>query len=206
MLGHFRSAVPVDLGRYTQEAVIEDLRALVDHLDIPRAVFGGHSLGGYTSMRFWEKYPSYVAALIVSGTGPGYRNPEARRQWTEESLQRAVDLEAHGLDAKLDARAYGLGAAPADVPVVHTARGVAWIARGVMVEPPLVDPSKFDVPVLAIVGEQDAPFLNSTDYIANKAPDATKVVIRNAGHPAMFEQPDDWNAAVIEFLSAHTLN
>ncbi|MEO9254782.1 MAG: alpha/beta hydrolase [Tepidiformaceae bacterium] len=205
MLGHFRTSAPDDFGRYTQDAVVDDLRALVDHLGIKRAVFGGHSLGGYTSMRFWEKYPAYVTALILSGTGPGYRNPEGLKSWTDNRLKVAAGLEAKGLDTKLDARENHLGMVPEGVTVTHTARGVAWVSKGVMVNPPLVDPSKFDVPVLALVGDRDQAFLNSTDYVANRAPQGRKAIIADAGHPAMFDQPQVWNGHVIEFLKSLTL-
>jgi pimeloyl-ACP methyl ester carboxylesterase len=200
MLGHFRTSAPKEFERYTQDAVVDDLRALVDHLGVKRAVFGGHSLGGYTSMRFWEKYPSYVTTLILSGTGPGYRNPEGLKYWTDNRLKVAANLEAKGLDTKLDAKTERLGSVPEGVTVTHTARGVAWVSKGVMVNPPLVDPSKFDVPVLAIVGERDEAFLNSTDYVANRAPNGRKVIIADAGHPAMFDQPEVWNEHVLGFL------
>ena len=206
MLGHFRTSAPESFQRYTQDAVVDDLRALVDHLGIERAVFGGHSLGGYTSMRFWEKYPGYVAALILSGTGPGYRNPEGLKWWTDNRLKVAASLESRGLETRLDARQERLGSVPDGVDVVHTARGIAWVSKGVMVNPPLVDPSKFDVPVLAIVGERDEAFLNSTDYVANKAPDGRKLIIADAGHPAMFDQPEVWNHTVVEFLDTLKLS
>lgn len=206
MLGHYRTTAPADLTRYTQDAVVEDLRALADHLGIERAVFGGHSLGGYTSMRLYEKHPRYVAALILSGTGPGYRNPEGLKTWTDRLAKRADALEARGLDTRLDARAERLGSVPDGVNVMHTVRGIANVARGVMANPPLVDPATFEVPVLALVGTGDEPFLNSTDYVAKRAPKGQKVVIEDAGHPCMFEQPAVWNAAVTEFLGSLSLS
>jgi pimeloyl-ACP methyl ester carboxylesterase len=54
--------------------------------------------------------------------------------------------------------------------------------------------------VLAIVGERDEAFLNSTDYVANRAPNGRKVIIADAGHPAMFDQPEVWNEHVLGFL------
>jgi len=202
MLGHYRTSAPDDFARYTQEGVVEDLKALVDHFGIRRAVFGGHSLGGYTSMRFWEKYPEYVTGLILSGTGPGYRNPEGLKWWTDNRLKVAAGLEAKGLETWLDAKEESLGRVPDGTVVKHLARGVAWVSKGVMVNPPLVDPSGMDVPVLAIVGERDEPFLNSTDYVANKARNARKVIVSDAGHPAMADQPEQWNRAVIDFLDS----
>ncbi len=56
------------------------------------------------------------------------------------------------------------------------------------------------VPTLVIVGENDKNYLASGDYFASKLPDARKVVVQSAGHPAALERPDVVNAAVREFL------
>ena len=51
-----------------------------------------------------------------------------------------------------------------------------------------------------LVGENDEPFLGSTDYIHNKITGSTKVVIPNAGHAANIDNPADFNRAVLDFL------
>jgi pimeloyl-ACP methyl ester carboxylesterase len=56
------------------------------------------------------------------------------------------------------------------------------------------------VPTLVLVGENDTPFLGGTDYMANKIPGASKVVIPNAGHASNIDQPAAFNAAVEQFL------
>jgi pimeloyl-ACP methyl ester carboxylesterase len=57
------------------------------------------------------------------------------------------------------------------------------------------------VPSLIIVGENDAPFLGASDYMAKKIPNATKIMIPNAGHVANLDQPEAFNAALDVFLS-----
>ena len=56
------------------------------------------------------------------------------------------------------------------------------------------------VPTLIIVGERDTPFLNGSDYMANKIPGARKVVIPDAGHSSNIDQPEAFNRAVLNFL------
>ena len=56
-------------------------------------------------------------------------------------------------------------------------------------------------PTLVLVGENDEPFLGSTDYIHNKIVGSTKVVIANAGHAANIDNPGDFNRAVLDFLA-----
>ena len=47
MRGHGRTECPDDLTYYSQDATADDMAAVLDHLDIERAVIGGHSLGGF---------------------------------------------------------------------------------------------------------------------------------------------------------------
>jgi pimeloyl-ACP methyl ester carboxylesterase len=56
------------------------------------------------------------------------------------------------------------------------------------------------VPTLLLVGENDKPFIGAMEYMAKKIPDAKHVVIANAGHASNLDQPDAFNAAVVEFL------
>jgi pimeloyl-ACP methyl ester carboxylesterase len=57
-------------------------------------------------------------------------------------------------------------------------------------------------PALVIVGELDEPFLQPSHDMANAIPNATLVVVPDAGHSPQFENPDAWFAAVSEFLAA----
>jgi pimeloyl-ACP methyl ester carboxylesterase len=60
------------------------------------------------------------------------------------------------------------------------------------------------VPTLVLVGADDKAFIAPTDYMANKIPDATKVVIPEAGHAANIDQPDAFNKAMLDFLAGIT--
>lgn len=201
MRGHGRSEAPEDLGLYTQDQVVEDVRAIMDALDIPRAVVGGHSLGGYTSMRFYQRYPERVRGLILSGTGPGYRRMSGAGEWTEINEKAAAEFEERGLDTVVDARADRIGRHGGDAPIEHTMRGLAYVRRGVMRMPPLVDCTEIGVPTIVLVGEKDKAFRNSSEYMAAKIPASTgPVVLATASHWANYDMPAEWNAAVDEFL------
>jgi pimeloyl-ACP methyl ester carboxylesterase len=203
MRGHFRTEAPDDLALYTQDIVVEDLRALCDHLGIERGVFGGHSLGGYTALRFYEKYPQRVAALVLHAAGPGYRNAEGSQGWTDTLDKAATRQESEfGRDEQRLAKELRVGARPLGEVGRHYVRGIANVERGVMAHPTFVDATKIAVPTLVIVGERDKNYLASADYFAAKLPDGRKVVVADAGHPAMLDQPEVVQAAVREFLDS----
>jgi pimeloyl-ACP methyl ester carboxylesterase len=56
------------------------------------------------------------------------------------------------------------------------------------------------VPSLVVVGANDTPFLKASDYMAAKIPIAQKVIIPGAGHAANIDQPELFNAAILNFL------
>jgi len=55
-------------GQFTIETLADDLIALMDHLEIPRAIWCGLSMGGYTLLRAIQKYPDRCRALILCNT------------------------------------------------------------------------------------------------------------------------------------------
>ena len=61
------------------------------------------------------------------------------------------------------------------------------------------------VPAIVVAGANDEPFLAATDYMANKIPQATKLIIADAGHAVNIDQPDAFNAGIREFLQSNNL-
>jgi pimeloyl-ACP methyl ester carboxylesterase len=76
MRGHGDTESPDDPTQYSADLTVADMRGLLLHLGIQRAVIGGLSLGGYVSLAFHAQHPEMTRAL-VSDTA-WYRNPEAR--------------------------------------------------------------------------------------------------------------------------------
>src|SRR5690606_19364438 len=53
--GHGETSAPE--GTYTMEVMADDIAALMEKLQIEKAVMFGHSLGGYVTAAFAERYP-----------------------------------------------------------------------------------------------------------------------------------------------------
>ncbi len=58
-------------------------------------------------------------------------------------------------------------------------------------------------PTLVLVGDQDTPFLDPSRAMAATVPDATLVVVPDAGHSPQFENPTVWFDAVAGFTRAN---
>ena len=197
MRGHGHSGDPSDPALYSHALTVGDMSAVLDACGIERAIIGGLSLGGVMSLAFHLAYPERVRALMLFDTGPGFRNPEARRQWNERAEARARDLEEKGLPNLA-------GGAETRLGRHRSARGLVGAARGMLT---MTDGSligslpQIAVPTLVLVGADDRHFLAAADYMASKIPGAQKAVIPNAGHAANLDQPEAFNRAVAAFLA-----
>ena len=197
MRGHGQSGDPRDPALYSQALTVGDMAAVLDACGEERAIIGGLSLGGVMSLAFHLAHPGRVRALLLCDTGPGFRNPEARRQWNERAEARAQALEAKGL---ADAQ----GGAETRLGRHRSAQGLAGAARGMLAQEDslLIDSlPNIAVPTLVLVGADDKHFLAAADYMAGKIPGAQKVVIADAGHAANLDQPAAFNRAVEGFLA-----
>jgi len=63
--GHGRSAPASDAGAYGYEQLAEDLAAVMDALEVGRALVAGASMGALTAVRFALHHPERVAALGI---------------------------------------------------------------------------------------------------------------------------------------------
>jgi pimeloyl-ACP methyl ester carboxylesterase len=82
----------------------QDCLALLDHLEIERAVLGGMSQGGFLSMRAALLAPDRVGALVLIDTQAGVEDPDrlpAYRQMRETWLEQGLTDDLAGAIASL---------------------------------------------------------------------------------------------------------
>jgi pimeloyl-ACP methyl ester carboxylesterase len=189
----------------------DDIAALLDHLGVERAVIGGVSMGGQITMEFQRRYPQRAQALVLSDTsapaeteeGKEFRNGLADRLLAEGMDGYAAEvidkmLAAYNVTALPDVTAHVLGMMRATDP-----QGAAAALRGRAERPDYRDTlAAVETPVLIVVGVDDVytPISNAED-IHRLIPHATLTVIDRAGHLPGVEQPEQFNAALLDFLS-----
>src|SRR5215472_3516620 len=198
MRGHGQSDYPEVISEYSEEATVADMAALLDHVGAKKAIVGGLSLGGYMSLAFHLRHPERVRALLIIDTGPGYRKDEARDGWNRNSLKTADRLEKEGLNSLQS------GSAERATAMHRNATGLAKAARGMLTQRDarvINSLPEIKVPSLVLVGDKDTPFLAAADYMSAKIPNATKVVVANAGHASNIDQPQAFNEALTKFIA-----
>jgi len=200
----------------------DDVRALMDHLGIARAILIGCSRGGQIALDTAIETPDRVGALVVIGSGPGGYEPQslpddyALEEVIEHEMEQAEAAEEIEKVIELDIRLWYIGPRrePAQVssafldrarPMLH--RNYTHLHEGG--KPIILDPPSAGrlagvvIPVLVLVGTEDSRYaLAAADYMAQTLPQARKIVIDDAAHLPSMEHPDRVNADILSFLMA----
>lgn len=198
--GHGETDSPPSADQYSADISVEDLYQLTRILSIKKAVFGGLSMGGYISLRFYLKHPEMVTALIIMDTGPGYRNPTRMAEWNKSREEMAQRLEKEGISV-LMTQAQSEGRR--EISLKQNSIGLAHMSRKVVAQHDswvIENLNRIKVPTLILVGENDVAFLQAADYMAKTIPGAQKFTVPNAGHAANIDNPEFFNARILEFL------
>jgi len=199
-------------GTATMTRMAEDIAALLDHLQIPRAVIGGLSMGGYAVLAFYKLFPSRVRALVLADTRPQGDTPEAK-QGRAEQAQRAL---AEGMGPIADSMLPKLLTPETVAKRPEVVRrimemmmktkpeGAAAALLGMAAREDQTDLlTKIIVPTLIVVGRDDAitPVADS-EKMHSTIVESRLVIIEGAGHVSNIEQAGAFNREVSLFLSS----
>ena len=211
--GHGRSDAPDDASAYTMPKVVDDLARVLDWAAPGQpAVLAGHSFGGLASLHLALRDPARARALVLIGSGPGFKNPEAQARWTatvERTARFALEKGMPAFAARAAATLVGqnpdapAARAAAAAIAAESAHGVAHFARCVAgpAEPVIDRLGEIAAPALVLVGERDEQYLRAADVMASRLQRAEKATIAGAGHIANLDAPADFDAALLGFLT-----
>lgn len=216
--GYPPSDVPADSDFYSQERARDDVRAVLDALDIDKAHIVGLSMGGFASLHFGFTYPHRARSIVVAGCGYGAA-PDKREQFAAEAEAAARHFE----QATMARAALGYALGPTRVQfqnkdprgwrelvtqlAEHSTDGAARTMRGVQKRRPslfdLVDRMQtIAVPTLVMTGDEDWPCLEPALLMKRTIPTAALAVLPNAGHAINLEEPAAFNRHLADFLHA----
>lgn len=215
--GYPPSDVPADPEQYGWEHAVGDLLAVLDGLDLPVAHLVGLSMGGYAVLQFARLHPDRASAAVVAAAGSG-SGPAERATWTSVATAIAEAFSTRGMDAMADE----IGHSPTRVQLLrkdprawsefmdhlrqHSPRGMAnTMARYQARRPSLYDFQEqyatMTTPVLLVVGDEDAPCLETNLMLKRAIPDAALWVAPGTGHAVNLEEPAAFNAMVESFFA-----
>lgn len=215
--GYPPSDVPDDVERYSQKRAVEDIRDVLDHLNIDRAHVVGHSMGGFSAMHFGLDFADRARSVVLGGLGFGAK-PDTADQFRAEVAAVADRWEKEG--AQAFAPIYGAGPGREQLEFKdprgfdefirmlqeHSGRGSALTLRGVQMRRPspwdLRDRlARMTVPALVIHGDEDRPCLSTGVFLKETIPSAGLAVLPRTGHTINLEEPALFNQAVQDFIT-----
>lgn len=207
----FGRTVMVD-GPYSHH---DDLRGLLDSLNVGRAHLVGCSLGGGAVLDFALEFPERVGNLVLVGPAVGGFRPDfdPPRQWDElVAADEAGDL---GRISELEVQIWvdGPRRSPEDIDVsirdlvremnlIALENEASGLGEEWEPEPTAVDRlPDIQAPSLLIVGEEDQPrVFAAADLLERELPNVRRVVIPDTAHLPNMERPEHFNRLVMDFL------
>ena len=188
----------------------EGVRGLLDRLHLERVILGGVSMGGYVAFECMRLFPERVFALVLANTRPEPDTEEMRETRNEMALRVAgegvgvlVELQMERLLAPDTLRENEEVVERVRAMILENSPDGAVAALGAMRERPDSTPllGEIDVPTLVVGGEEDG--ISTPEVMgamAAKIPGARHVTIPGAGHLSSLEAPEQFNAALRDFL------
>jgi 3-oxoadipate enol-lactonase len=190
-------------GPVTMEKLGRDIECLLDELQIPRALFAGCSIGGYTLYELWRKVPGRVTALAFCCSRPQAdteANRTRREEWNRMITERGTGDWIESMLGQLIGSAARrrepekIGEAREMMQMVRPAAAIA-LQQGLAARPDSVETAKtIRVPAFVLAGGEDQSSTTAdmkllADTIRNGGYSAEFTEIRDAGHYAPWEQP-----------------
>ncbi len=195
----------------SMDVYADDIVALLDYLEVDKAVVGGMSMGGYVLLNLLERFPDRVAApiFIVTKAGGDDAAGKVRRTALAEASRVLGILPVADAFRNLLFAPATLADKPGMVEEVFgwvSATDPAGAAAALIAMRdrkdylPLL--GNFSQPALVIGADQDQAIpVEHVRNIAEGLPNANLCILHGGGHMVNLEQPGGFNEAILTFLA-----
>jgi 3-oxoadipate enol-lactonase len=208
--GYGKSTLPESLPTRFEDYAT-DMLALMDTLSINSFHLAGLSQGGQIIMEIFRQAPARIKSLIFADTFAGLDTPEAK----QGRYDTASRLETEGMDSYAGEVIYKMlkpehVTTQPDVAAhvllmmkASPAKGAATAlrARSERIDYLTLVLPTINIPTLVLVGRQDefTPVAKAEELQQNLQ-NCKLVIIEDAGHLPNLEHPNEFNAALLDFL------
>ena len=217
--GYPPSEVPAAVDAYSQDHAVADIAAVMDALGIEKAHLVGVSMGAASSLQYALKEPGRVLSATLVGIGSGSDDAAAFREAADATAKLLAERGMAALAAQMNqsptrARLKDKNAAEFrrfnEQLLSMSPLGHANTQRGVQGRrPPLYAHEKrlasLSLPVLVVVGDEDAGCRKPSDFLKRVLPEARLQVFAQTGHCVNLENPDEFNRLCLGFIEAVTV-
>lgn len=208
----------------TLDTYVDDIRALVEILDLDTPTIIGHSMGGMVALQYADSHPEDVRAVVTIGA----QSPDTptARTWLYTNVVYPLNSWLHDTFGEQAAERFVLALfwltreneALSDLEEIeriitdhHVDYPEPTQAEHTAIDASLEDYSDrtldygaIDVPFLALHGElEPAIMAHHADHLAANIPRCRAVRIPEAGHVSMVENLDFVRDTICDFLKEH---
>ena len=215
--GFGKSAKPWD--SYDYDAFADDLKAIMDELDLKDATLVGFSMGGGEVVRYLSRYGSdrVSKAVLISSVTPymvkGSNNPEGVDESVFAEMMQQMKDDRIGFLDEFGKKFFGVNLLrhPVSTPLLEYYRMLAAVASPRATQQASLafaqtdfrqDIESLKIPVLIIHGEKDqtVPIEASSDRTAKMIPHAIYKVYEGAPHGLFYTHREQLNNDLISFI------
>ncbi len=183
----------------TRSELAGDLIALLDALEIERAVVVGHSGGGVVAMQSAVEHPERIRALVLVGTASECNDATAK--WYLETAEKA--RESGGESAM---KAMGMKPDGRLVPDGPGMAEVTLAMRTLNDEPLTAGLTHVSVPTLIVVGEKDFLGVGGSVILSRTIEGSELEIVPQRGHGIYLQDPDWFEDRLRRFLVEKVLD
>jgi pimeloyl-ACP methyl ester carboxylesterase len=193
----------------TMGRLAADTLNLLDHLQVPEAVFVGCSMGGYVLLEIWRQAPERVRGLafVCSKPQPDLEANRTRRAATIAQARAGASAALFDGMAQVLIGATAREREPEIVAELRshmtlTPEALVAVQAGLATRPDSVATvATIQAPVLAIAGGEDPGILPAEMEAFHAAPGGCEFhLLPDAGHFAAYEQPSKVAALLADWL------
>ncbi len=187
-------------------AFVDDLAALIDHLDLTDVRLVAQSMGGWTCLGYALRAPERVRALVMAATTGSLAHPDIDHLLADAGAAQMA-LFARGIHPAAGERM------ARERPALHYLyTEISDLSIGldkerirkqlsVLRTTPAEMVAALGVPMLCITGAEDIVIpSDAVAILASLRPDTRLAVVPESGHSVYFERPDRFNELVATFL------
>ena len=212
--GYPPSDVPASDQAYSQDIAVSDIAAVLDCLGIEGAHLVGVSMGAASVLQFALKEPQRVLSATLVGIGSGSDDPALFRRNTGKAVEL---IETRGMAAFAEQtsgspnrirmkdknpaefrRSFEEISAMSPLGRANTMRGVQGRRPTLYTHEKRL--ASLHVPVLIVVGDEDAGCRKPSEFLERTLPGARLCVIPRTGHAVNLEEPAEFNRLYLAFM------
>lgn len=211
LAGHGRTDTPARAELFETSRQVSQLQSLLSRFRFSNLIGYGYSMGGRLLIQLAVKHPELFGGLFIESSHCGLQSQEERtlRQREDEERARMIETDFHSfVDRWLELPLFSH--TPADQKEIYRslmlsqdpellACSLRGFGAGSM--PPVCEElQRLPIPLYLMAGEQDSRYVHRMSEMSENCTDSTLHIIRNAGHRAHADCPEE----IIKIIK-HTL-